>query len=261
MIPIPDSFSDVDSYLQFGGDDLDGKIKLFLDTLTSAAREIGLTVKPDETCVSRDIVIYGKDILKKESFMPQALKRISRTLADVNEIYPTMETKIATVQTSGSASSQKSLNYVAPYVVSTTETLMVVMREFYYLRRKALVTQEDYQLLSSREFKDFLLHLSSEMGGCPILNPLHFLYRGHPDHFTAYTTFLQKISKYSHIAARILNYLKCMRVEVGRADPELLISNPCAVNIRSPQTISNQIRQDLEDILIQITKNRDLSHF
>jgi hypothetical protein len=126
MIPIPDSFDDVESYLQFGGDDLDAKIKLFLDTLTAAAREIGLTVKPDETCVSRDIVIYGKDILKRGSFMPQALKRISRTLADVNEIYPTMETKIATVQTSGSASSQKSLNYITPYVVSTTESTSLI---------------------------------------------------------------------------------------------------------------------------------------
>jgi hypothetical protein len=55
--------------------------------------------------------------------MPQALKRISRTLPDVNEIFPTLETKIATVQTSGAASSQKSLDYCIPYLISTTDTL------------------------------------------------------------------------------------------------------------------------------------------
>jgi hypothetical protein len=39
----------------------------------------------------------------------------------------------------------------------------------------------------------------------------------------------------------------------------LLICNLRAINLKSPQTISNVIRQDLEEILIQVTRNRDLS--
>jgi hypothetical protein len=85
-----------------------------MDTLTSVAQDVGLMVKPDETAISRNIVIYGKDILYNGCFLPQALKRISRTLPDVNETYPTLETKISTIQTSGASSSQKSLDYCIP---------------------------------------------------------------------------------------------------------------------------------------------------
>jgi hypothetical protein len=112
--------------------------------------------------------------------------------------------------------------------------------------------------LSSRQFKEFLLHLSSEVGGCPILNP-HFLYRGHPDHFTTYTTFLYHLAQKDQWASRLYSVLSSMKVPFGRADPELLICNPCSVNLKAPQTISNVIRKDLEDILNEVTKNRDLS--
>jgi hypothetical protein len=259
MIPIPSGYKSATEYIETGGSDLDQKIQTFMDTLTRVGLEIGLVVKPDETCVSRDIMIYGKDILWKGALLPQALKRISRTLPDVNEVYPTLETKIATVQTSGSASSQKSLNYVIPYVVSTTETLVVIMRELFLIKTKGKISSADYKVMMLKSFKEFLLRLSSEMGGCPILNPLHFLYRGHPDHLTAYTTFLHITRKYSEWSAKVYNYLSLYKVEFGNADPELLVCNPCAVNVLNPQTIGNVLRQDLETILIQVTKNRDLA--
>ncbi|PNF27492.1 hypothetical protein B7P43_G04288 [Cryptotermes secundus] len=170
LIPVPAEYGSVESYLATGGDDLEKKIQLFLKTLTEVAKEMGLMVKPDETATSRNIVIYGKDILYKGAFMPQALKRISRTLPDVNEIYPTLETKISTMQTSGSAASQKALDYCVPYVVSTTETLCVIMREITHLKKQYKINNPDFQVLTSPRFKEFLLHLSSEVGGCPILD-------------------------------------------------------------------------------------------
>jgi hypothetical protein len=258
MIPVPEEFSSVEHYIHAGGEDLEQKIDLFLKTLTKSASEVGLMVKPDKTCVSREIIIYGKDLLRSGAFLPQALKRISRTLPDVNEIYPTMETKTATVQTSGAPSSQKSLNYVVPYVVSTTETLTVVMREIHYIHQKNLITKKEYRTLTTKSFKDFLMHLSSVVGGCSILNPLHFFYQGHPDHFTAYTSYLHLTAMYDSMSMRMYNLLSTFKLEYGKGDPELLISNPCSVNLKSPVTIGNTLRQDLEKILIHVTKNKDL---
>jgi hypothetical protein len=85
------------------------------------------------------------------------------------------------------------------------------------------------------------------------------LYRGHPDHFTTYTSYLYLTTHKSHFSACPYNLLALFKLDFGRADPELLISNPCTVNLKSPKTISNVIRRDLEDILIQVTKNRDLA--
>jgi hypothetical protein len=259
LIPVPEEYGSADNYLVGGSLDLESKIQTFIDTLISVAQDIGLMVKPDETAVSRNVVIYGKDILFKGSFMPQALKRISRTLPDVKEVYPTSETKIATVQTSGSTSSQKSLDYCVPYVVSTRETLCVIMREITFLRKHGHLTKSQFAKMSSFSFKYFLLHISSEVGGCPILNPIHFLYRGHPDHFTTYTTSLHKTAPVDPWSARIYNTPCSMKIAFSRADPELLVCNPCSVNLHAPQTIASVIRHDLENILIQVTCNRDLA--
>jgi hypothetical protein len=191
--------------------------------------------------------------------MPQALKRISRTLPDVNEVYPTLETKISTIQTSGSASSQKSLDYCVPYVVSTTETLCVIMREFCHMKNQKKLSDAQLKQMTDLSFKEFLLHMSSEIGGCPILNPIHFLYRGHPDHFTTYTTYLHKTAKLDSWSMQMYNALASMKLPFGRSDSELLVCNPCAVNVHTPQTISNILRNDLEEILIRITKKRSLN--
>lgn len=102
MIPVPREYSSVQHYIQSGGGahNLNCKLNLFLTTPTRAASEIWLTVKPDETCIIRNIVIYGKDLLLRQgTLLPQALNRLSRTLPDVNEIYPTMDAKIETIQT------------------------------------------------------------------------------------------------------------------------------------------------------------------
>jgi hypothetical protein len=50
MIPVLKIYTSVHHYLQ-AGEDLNRNIVLFLDTLTHASSEFGLTGKPDETCV------------------------------------------------------------------------------------------------------------------------------------------------------------------------------------------------------------------
>jgi hypothetical protein len=104
---------------------------------------------------------------------------------------------MAIFQTADAARSQKILNYTNPYILSTTETLAVIMRGFFLLRKKGLFTNPDFKILCEPPFKNFFLHLSFEVGGCPILNPLHFLYRGHNNHFTSCTGFLHNLSPYS----------------------------------------------------------------
>jgi hypothetical protein len=92
LIPVPEEYGSAEQYLASGSIDLHHKLQTFMTTLTRVAQDVGLMVNPDETAISRNVAIYGKYILYKGSFMPQALKRISRTLPDVNEIYPTLET-------------------------------------------------------------------------------------------------------------------------------------------------------------------------
>jgi hypothetical protein len=46
--------------------------------------------------------------------------------------------------------------------------------------------------------------------------------------------------------------------KLGQGEPELLISNPCAINIIYPYNLSSKMRRSLEDTLIKLTKNLHL---
>jgi hypothetical protein len=111
------------------------------------------------------------------------------------------------------------------------------------------------------KFKDFLLFLVNRGRGMPNPETTALLLSGHPDHFTEYTTFLALSAEHNQMTRKMYCTLDSLRVEFERAHPELLISNPCSVNLRSPHTTFNVIRRDLEEILVTVTKDKDLAIF
>jgi hypothetical protein len=94
-----------------------------MDALVRVSEGIGLTVKQEETWVSSMFLIYGREMLLRGAYMPQGTKRISRLLTDVNEVYPTLQTKISSLFTAGMATCQKSHDIVLPYLLSAMEVL------------------------------------------------------------------------------------------------------------------------------------------
>jgi hypothetical protein len=97
--------------------------------------------------------------------------------------------------------------------------------------------------------------MSSDVGGCPILNVLAFLYRGHPDPLTTYTTGLYLIRDKEDMAKRMYSWVMCRLYRLGQGKAELLISDLCALNIDLPYNLSSKIRKELEDVLIRLTRN------
>jgi hypothetical protein len=172
----------------------------------------------------------------------------------VNEVYPTLHTKITTLQTAGSSCAQKSYDVLTPYLLSCIEALMIIIRETRAMFFKRWISKEQCTIVLSSLFKDFVLVMSSDVGGCPILNVLAFLYRGHPDPLTTYTTGLYLIRD-KDMEKRMYSWLMCRLYRLGQGKAELLISNPCALNIDLPYNLSSKIRKELEDVLIRLTRN------
>lgn len=69
-------------------DDIQEQVSLFWTVLNDISNKIGLKTKPEESATSSNIVIYGKNILYKGFYLHMSLKKISRCLPDVNEVYP-----------------------------------------------------------------------------------------------------------------------------------------------------------------------------
>lgn len=233
---------------------------MFLDTLEESAKQIGLKVKKDETWVSYNVMIYGKDILLKGAYSSQALKRISRLLKDVNEIHPTLHSQVSTLSTAGLSTTSKGFDCITPYIMCAAETLLSTVREFEgkSLSLTSTVPKGVKGVIHSRNFLSYLLCLGSEIGSYPRVGFLSYLYRGHPDPLTGYLTELRFKSLHLKMPSRLLSWLTERKFERGPGNPELLISNPCSLNIDFGPSLSSTFKTKLEQSLRQFTENRSL---
>lgn len=267
IFQIPEGYTSPEAYLLGGQTELTETINKFMTSLTTLSEQLGLKVKLDETWCSADFLVYGKEVIHKGVFLPQGLSRISRLLTDVNEVLPCMFTKISTLQTAGLTCAQKTFCILTSYFVSTIEVLMIIVRDvrrLYKDRRphrhplSISMSKTVYEQCLTMGFKEFLINLNTDVASCPVLPLIAFLYRGHPDPLTAYLTNLSMNMKHSSLARKIYWYLILKQYKVGTGDPELLISNPCALNLELPKSVSQHIRQTVENALITVTKNRPL---
>ncbi|QWT43285.1 putative large polymerase protein [Anisopteromalus calandrae negative-strand RNA virus 1] len=231
----------------------------FWEALNTLSADIGLKTKPEESAVSSNVMIYGKNIYVNGARTSMASKGISRAFPDVNEVYPSTFTKIGTLQTSGLTASHSGYDIVTACHYTQILTLLHFRHAISYsyltmtkipTRMISWVTTLDASLL--------LLLSNSDAGGLPIQSLYHYLYRGHPDPLTTYTTYLYHCASHIPIAAKMYSYFQKRLYTVGRADPELLISNPCSTNIASYPLLSSRFRSVLEELIIGMNKNRQL---
>lgn len=180
-----------DAFIQSNQDYISGVIDSFISMLDKCALEIGLVIKPDESWVSSSFLVYGKDMMFKGAYLPQSAKRISRTMVDVNEIHPTLTAKIATLQTTGLATTQKGYSLLEPYILCNIETLLILKRDSSYsILLGKRMNSKIIKSLSDEDIFFKFLHLTSDVGALPILPWISYLYRGHPDDLTTFTSMI-----------------------------------------------------------------------
>jgi hypothetical protein len=135
----------------------------FMRALTEISEGIGLLAKPKETWVSSVFLIYGKEMLLRGAYMPQATKHISRLLTDVNKVYSTIQTKTSSLYTARMATCQKSHSVVLPYLSSATDILVTVRKDMADISRLTIQDWEIRELCKSTQFLTLFL-LCSDVG-------------------------------------------------------------------------------------------------
>ncbi|QMP82242.1 RNA-dependent RNA polymerase [Blattodean arli-related virus OKIAV102] len=258
LLPVPAEHSTAEQYLETDQESIDTIIRSYMGVLETRARELGLRIKAEETSVSTDVMIYGKEILYRGAYMPQGIKRISRTLPDTNETFSNLHTRVSTLQTAGFACAQKSLDLVTPYFVSSVEVLLTCVDTFHDLGQKGVFTKREVAILLSKRFKRFLTFLCSEVAAFPFLSFLHMLYRGCPDPFVATLTSLAIMGKSDKLARKIYTWLEMGGYPLGQGNPELLITNPKSVNIKVPRTLASSMKNRLISTLTRSVSNHHL---
>lgn len=258
MIPVPSGYDGPDSYLQTNQSEVTRILKKFMSILTQLASDLGLVIKPQETSMSSDVLVYGKEILYRGAYMTQGLKRISRTLPDTNETFSTLHTQVSTLQTAGFSCSQKTVDIIVPYIIGAVESLVCTMDSFRRLYQKKAIRPTDLGQLTSKKFKRFLTYLTSETAGYPFLSFYHMLYRGCPDPLATSMTTLYQLAHRDELAQKLYRWLQAGLFKTGQGSPELLVSNPKSLNLKVPLTVSSRLRGRLEKTLTRGVKNHCL---
>lgn len=152
-------------------------------------------------------------------YLAQVTQRIGRIMPDTNDMYPTLSESVATVQTSGMSAAQKSHDCTLPYIMGCVSTLLLMTRA---VNRPLLpgvkrLQKKDQEILLTLSAKEYILRFDPNFGGLTILNPLEYLYRGHPDPITSYTTFLQLLIESGDVKShKLWTYLESAMYEVSQ---------------------------------------------
>lgn len=110
--------------------------------------------------------------------------------------------------------------------------------------------------LSDEDIFFKFLHLTSDVGALPILPWISYLYRGHPDDLTTFTSMICIGSENDcTFCQKIIEFLYDQKYKKGPGNPELILTNPTAVNIEAPSLINTIMRNELENVIIDRNRN------
>ncbi|WHM52805.1 MAG: RNA-dependent RNA polymerase [Pedras lispivirus] len=242
-------------------------VQEFLKTLDEIASAMGLKIKILESWVSDSVMNYGKQLFVKGACMPQLLKRLSRVLPDVNENFPTIPLRVGTLQSSGYSSAQKTYTIAIPYFISTLESCITISRDIVRLikNKKFPVHSNMHNLIYSRSFWATLINLPSDLSTLPFINLLQYDYRGVPDDFTTYLTYLRIMIDHSEqdddvarVLKKIWRVISAEKFEYGKPNAELLVTNPCSINYKIPERPASEFKRIVEDHLSSRAVNNNV---
>lgn len=241
----------------------------FLRVLNHVSAAIGIELKPLESWASDSTMIYSKEIYVNGANMSQMIKRIGRTMADVNDDYPTCSVRIGTIQTAGFSAAQKTYVMAVPWLVAQVESCLTLLRDAEICGKLCTADRAAMrQALNCMETSPVLLFFLLSHGdftGFPVMNLLEYEYRGHPDPFCTYVTFLYRLWRSNtgvqavrDTAGKILEWFRSRQYPVGVASSELLVSNPAAINIWTPTPLSRLFKNEIFNFIASTALNTDI---
>ncbi|UHK03312.1 MAG: RNA-dependent RNA polymerase [Hangzhou eysarcoris guttigerus lispivirus 1] len=246
------------------------QIQFYLSTLENVMIGLGMVLKKEETWCSTKLLCYGKEILVEGCYTTSILKRASRAYSEVNEVYPTISTRISSVFSSCHSVASKSFEPLIPYSLAVLLTAKMLDDEIsgrglsqisseslsVSLKRKRSLKQDP--VMNAIEFIIFFL-LNKEIGGYPILPITEFLYRGHPDPVNNYFSILSTSSDCEQML-QVIQYIlisyKDKKEQINNY--KKLIQDPTCLNWKTEHVDTGVLSRILEDNLKINVKNEDI---
>ncbi|AJG39111.1 RNA-dependent RNA polymerase [Lishi Spider Virus 2] len=263
------NMTDLDYVNQYS-DHITHQIESYTSVLEKHINGLGMKLKLEETWVSMSLMNYGKEILINGCYLTSSLKRISRSYSEVNEVHPTLSTRISSIFSSCHSASSKSFDQVVPYVIASSLVLYTIDQEVkgrgistFEIRDKSELQQRSqlsHTPLFSNQEAIILLNTNKEIGGYPIMPFTEYLFRGHPDQISTYLTNLCFASRSLGECKKVQIYISTKFDKlVDKINYQKLIQDPTSWNWKTANLDTGEISKILEQNLRKIVVNEDIS--
>ncbi|URA30374.1 RNA-dependent RNA polymerase [Erthesina fullo arlivirus 1] len=270
LFPKLDTTVEDEDYMKMYSTQLTESINQYKNTIEDHINGLGMKLKLEETWVSSSLMNYGKEILINGCFVSGSLKRISRAYSEVNEVYPTLSTRISSIFSSGHSTASKSYEPLISYIISSGLALYTFDQEVKGRGISNFNFKENTNIYrSSKAVSDpvlntdkslIFLSTNKEIGAYPIMPLLEILFRGHPDQFSTYLSTLIHSGRTLDAAKKVMIYINknyCTFKDVP-INYQKLIQDPTSLNWKNVSLDTGKISQLLDKNLRKIVVNEEI---
>ncbi|DBA36657.1 TPA_asm: L [Gleditsia betacytorhabdovirus 1] len=270
------------------------KLKILLDrilqSLENTFLSVGLPLKTLESWKSEEFFLYGKFPVKAGVPLSMSLKKISRAFPFSNDDIMTLDNVLGSIFTNAQSAAMMDATHHIPYYCGLKECYrgihdilnwhpMIGTGFFSWVEKMPhwstyefdnskgkdiLVTSRLDSKLDLHEFASALASLPKSLGGTNGLTEYEFLMRGFPDNQTRDMTYLTEIIKFNERSEdiEIRSIIRCLRRFVRlplskSKNIDFLVEDPCAINIKQPQTPLVVMRKKIKRVLGQTMQFRN----
>lgn len=266
----------------------------FLSKLDDVLTRIGPPLKLEETWTSSDTYVYGKFIIHRGVPLSMSMKKISRLFHLSNDLFPTIESSLSSLSANCLAACASDVTPIIPFIIYSLEVLNCVytnIKSTYlhsppiqgaildyglqhsiplhnrkaslFRRTESIDPAPQQQKRALDDLKTFrsklrwrLLLTPRSLGGLPVLLYPNLLIRKFPDPTLLAISSLKKIHQTatSQDLKMAINDILSPRM-ASSINYELLLENPCALNLSTPSSPAESKRDVVLKFLLSETRS------
>ena len=207
--------------------------------IETSAKDTGHETKPEELFTSRCVTEFNKQTFVHDKKASQGTKKAARIGGDSDEIIPSINSRLVSVNSTGVAAAGESESPRGAFTVSLFETLHVI-------KERSLKCTELSMLLCSRA-----------LGGLKVNLYPSFCVRGILDMQTMNAAMWLFASSHKLTYSYHLKAIKRIKLRFGKINPESLLLDPYHLPLVGPRDdVESKLKGEIEEKLITITKNK-----
>lgn len=218
-------------------------LNFVMSDLEKAFNDAGLVLKVEECWKSMSHFIYNKDVYIGNLQVSNTMQKVMRITGFNNAISPCLESDISSIVGAAESATATDVSWICSYWLLSFHILL-------HITRSTMINLDFFSSCA-------LLTIPKIVGGLPIALPINFLYRGDHDELNQFLSLCSYLSKIQYPLWPYVQGSLTQKFSSNRSYLQLVL-NPFSLPVQRPPTISLIQREEVHELLRNITKNQNV---